>query len=583
MIGLIISLAMVLPASADSTIVPLLVDIPAGSFVMGSERGGEDADEAPLKTVQVEAFRMGATEITNAQFERFRPGHRVKRGIGGFSIEDDEAVVNVTWHDAMDYCRWLSERTGRIFRLPTEEEWEYACRAGTTTDYWTGDTLPKNMWKNQQTERDKVVVSLRVGQNPPNPWGLYDMHGNVEEWCINDYGFNGEGLTAKATRGGSHNTPVRYLRSANRSAMLADDASVMCGFRIIEVTAGNKQPVFMTPIPYVTAPDDDKVPFYSHNHQPAITYTPDGGLLAIWFSCDEESGREMVVLQSRLKPGSENWTPAELFFKVADRNVTGSSLLTLPDGGILHMNGVSDAGDWKHLALCRRFINGKTDIVAPDHDIRHQVVAGPIITKDGRILQCCDAGPGGEDGTALWVSRDWGNSWEDTGSTIAGIHAGIVELNDGALLAFGRGQSIMGEDGKPHMPYSLSRDGGYTWEYGATEFDPIGSGQRLVLRRLIEGPLMLVSFGNEGMFAALSYDEGETWPVRKLMTDGSGQVFEGGAWTGSFTMDATHAEPKGYLACTQTSDGIIHLLSSRLHYRFNLEWLEEKRSPSKKY
>ena len=85
---------------------------------------------------------------------------------------------------------------------------------------------------------------------------------------------------------------------------------------------------------------------------------------------------------------------------------------------------------------------------------------------------------------------------------------------------------------------------------------------------------MLVSFGEQGMFAALSYDEGETWPVRKLLTDGSGRTYDGGAWTGSFTMDPGHAEPKGYLACTQTPDGVIHLLSSRLHYRFNLAWLE---------
>ena len=77
-----------------------------------------------------------------------------------------------------------------------------------------------------------------------------------------------------------------------------------------------------------------------------------------------------------------------------------------------------------------------------------------------------------------------------------------------------------------------------------------------------------------GMFAALSYDEGATWTAPKLLTDGSGLTLEGGAWTGTFTLDGRHAEPKGYLAATQTPDGTIHLLSSRLHYRFNLAWLE---------
>lgn len=197
------------------------------------------------------------------------------------------------------------------------------------------------------------------------------------------------------------------------------------------------------------------------------------------------------------------------------------------------------------------------------------MIAGPIVTGDGRILLCCDAGPDGEAGTSLHVSRDGGASWEDTGSIIKGIHAGIVELLDGRLMAFGRGNAI---DGR--MPCSISADGGYTWAYSPTEFPPIGSGQRLVLRRLQEGPLMLCSFGEQGLFVALSYDEGRSWPLKKLLTDGRKRVLDGGAWTGTFTMDAAHAEPKGYLACTQGPDGVIHLLSSRVHYRFNLAWLE---------
>ncbi|MBR6882980.1 MAG: exo-alpha-sialidase, partial [Bacteroidales bacterium] len=186
------------------------------------------------------------------------------------------------------------------------------------------------------------------------------------------------------------------------------------------------------------------------------------------------------------------------------------------------------------------------------------------------ILLCCDAGPDGEAGTSLHVSKDGGKTWEDTGSTIAGIHAGIVERKDGSLMAFGRGNAI---DGR--MPCSISYDGGYTWTYTATEFPSIGSGQRLVLKRLQEGPILLCSFGENGLFVALSYDEGATWPVKKLLTDGKTRVLDGGAWTGTFTMDATHAEPKGYLACTQTPDGMIHLLSSRVHYRFNLPWIEK--------
>ena len=579
---------------------PRMVEIPSGTFWMGTDNPPmEDWDEAPRREVKVDAFRMSATEITNAQYEAFDPTH--KRGEQGFSTGDDEAVTMVSWEDAMAYCRWLSEQTGKHYRLPTEEEWEYACRAGTTTAYNTGDTFPESQWKVQRNTRDKEPVSLQVAQFEPNAWGLYDMHGNVEEWCADEYTLPAwfEDSRYANTRGGSHNTPVRYLRSANRSAAPPGDRTVLRGFRVVESSRfvpftgiGRRhvhyrdisfdpwqepgdQPVFLEPIPYVIQPADKRTPFYAHNHQPAVTWTEDGGLLAIWFSTNAEAGREMTVLYSRFKQGK--WSPAAPFSKVPDRNMTGSALLTLSSGEILHFQGIGDAGEWKDLALALR---RKTEtfspwsdysLIEPEHRVRHQVIAGPIVTKDGRILLCCDAGPDGEAGTSLHVSKDGGKTWEDTGSTIAGIHAGIVERKDGSLMAFGRGNAIDG-----HMPSSISYDGGYTWTYSATEFPPIGSGQRLVLKRLQEGPIMLCSFGENGLFVALSYDEGATWPVKKLLTDGKTRVLDGGAWTGTFTLDATHAEPKGYLACTQSPDGMIHLLSSRVHYRFNLAWIEKK-------
>ncbi len=561
---------------------PKMVEIPAGSFTMGTAQPPmEDWDEAPARCVSVQAFRISATEITNAQYEAFDPSHRSLRGYQGFSKADDEAVVMVSWEEATAYCQWLSQRTGQLFRLPTEAEWEYACRAGTESDYNTGDTFPESQWKVQKNTRYKEPVSLQVAQFEPNAWGLYDMHGNVEEWCLDAVSSSPASTgDLRAVRGGSHNTPVRYLRSANRSASVPADRSVLLGFRVVEGPTSTESapsvpvaPLFEEPLPYVLQPEDGVTPFYAHNHQPAVTWTPDGDLLAIWFSTDAEAGREMVVLQSRFHEG--RWSPASLFYKVPDRNMTGSALLTM-DGRILHFQGIGDAGEWKDLALgMRESQDGgctwtATRLIEPEHEVRHQVIAGPIVTKDGRILLCCDAGPGGQDGTSLHVSRDGGLTWEDTGSTIAGIHAGIVERKDGSLMAFGRGNAIAGQ-----MPCSISRDGGYTWDFSATDFPPIGSGQRLVLKRLQEGPLMLCSFGPDGLYVALSYDEGVNWPVKKLLTDGKTRVLDGGAWTGTFTLDATHAEPKGYLACTQSPDGVIHLLSSRVHYRFNLAWIQQ--------
>lgn len=610
------------------------VEIPAGSFYMGSNGEGEDADEAPVHRVTIsQSFRMGKTEVTNAQFEAFRPSHKSLRGKDGVSKEDDEAVVNVSYQDAVDFCKWLSEKEGKNYRLPTEAEWEYACRAGTYTKYYTGDYLPESMCRNQTIVRNYQPVSLKAGSGVPNAFGLYNMHGNVEEWCLDWYGpYSDEAQTDptgpatglyRVTRGGSHHTPTDYLRSANRMAMLPDDRHSLTGFRVVQ--SDIQFPVlpetcfFLDPIPFVVAPEIPDVPFYAHNHQPSVTWCDNGDLLAIWFSANQENGRGMVVLQSRLKAGEDHWSPATLFFKVPDRNMTGSSLFNDGHGTLYHFNGVEAAGDWQNLMVVMRMSkdNGYTwtapKIIAPEHAKRHQVISGTIRTSKGWLVQACDAGPEGHDGAAVLVSKDGGRSWEDpwdgapkpefregtVGTTVAGIHAGVVELKDGSWMALGRGNTIVTKNGSKRMPMSVSEDGGATWRYSASPFPPIDGGQRLVLMRLREGPILLVSFtdhpqrtpedergmvfkrkdGTEyrgyGMYAALSYDEGKTWPVRKLLSDGNERFLDGGAWTGFFVMDTSHAEPRGYLAGTQSPDGTIHIVSSRLHYRFDLKWLEQ--------
>ena len=643
--------------TASAQTVPEMAVIPAGHFWMGSMGEGENYDEAPVHRVDItHSFKMATTEVTNIQFEQFRPEHKKLRGKDGLCIGDNEAVTNVSWYDAMNYCQWLSERTGRNFRLPTEAEWEYACRAGTTFPFFTGDGLPGSMHKNQQKARTLKPVDLTVGTTPANAFGLHDMHGNVEEWCLDWYAHYSASNAAdpvttsgglyRVTRGGSHNTPENYLRSANRSAMIPTDRHSMTGFRIVEApypdgwqinethfaatkrqshkwkAVSRTKPIFCEPKAYVIEPESKNAPFFKHNHQPAITWCDNGDLLAIWFSADQENGRDMVVLSSRLHPGAKSWTPAELFFKVPDRNMTGSSLLNDRHGTLFHFNGVEAAGDWQNLAMAmRRSHDGgvtwtRPEIIEPEHTMRHQVIQGPIILTDGTMVQLCDAGPGSEDGTSIHLSHDGGNTWSDpwdgaplpqfveggTGTTIAGIHAGIVQLADGSLMAMGRGidNAVTDADGKKHLPISISTDMGKTWTYHASPFPPIQGHQRLVLLRLQEGPIMLVSFtdhptrtprneqgmtftdanGNSvrgyGAYVALSYDEGRTWPVCRLLTDGIERYLNGGAWTQFFVMDDTHAEPRGYLAATQSPDGMIHLLSSRIHYAFNLAWIETK-------
>lgn len=630
-----------------------LVTIPAGSFYMGGLAQNENFDEAPVHRVTfTHDFRIGATEVTNAQYEQFCPAHRELRGKEGLSTEDDEAVVYVSYADALAFCEWLSKKEGKPYRLPTEAEWEYACKAGMYYDYFTGDYLPDAYCKNQVVTRDLKRVSLKVAQTPPNAWGLYDMAGNVEEWCLDWYGpYTAQDQTdpvgydtglARVTRGGSHNTPHKYLRSSNRMAMLPEDKHVMTGFRVVQAPYPSTapltrpsdtyrvnqltynwtyqtQPVFLEPQVYVLPPTDGKTPFYAHNHQPALTWCRNGDLLAIWFSANAENEREMTVLQSRLKPGASAWEPAREFYRIADRNLTGSSLMNDSSGRLYHMNGVERAGDWQNLMLTYRTSddNGETwstpRLVAPEHMVHRQVIQGPSILRNGWFIQACDAGPGGADGTALWLSKDQGLTWTDQshgqnlgkvkeggqGPVIAGIHAGVVELKDGRLMAFGRNNNIPDAQGIPRMPVSYSSDHGQTWTYHASEFPPIDGGQRAVLLRLQEGPIVLFSFTGHplrtppeqqgmafkdeqeqtakgyGLYAAVSYDEGKTWPVRRLVTDGKHRFLNGGAWTRFFEMDAHHAEPRGYMAGCQSPDGMIHLLSSRIHYAFNLAWLEQ--------
>lgn len=382
-----------------------------------------------------------------------------------------------------------------------------------------------------------------------------------------------------------------------------------------DATASGNKAFVAHPIPYVIAPTDDSEPFHSHNHCPSITWLPNGDLLAVWYSTQREVGTELTVLASRLRAGQSTWDASSEFFKCPDHNMHGSSVFQDGQGTIYHFNGMGAEGieGWDNLALLMRTSedNGLTwsSPLAVDPQFRHrnQVISGTLLTERGTLVQLCDAVPGGEGGTAAHISSDQGRTWNDPGAgkqkpqfvsggtgegTIAGIHAKMVELSDGRWMAMGRGDSI---DGR--MPKSISADQGKTWTYSASVFPPIGSGQRLVLRRLNEGPLLLVSFTADdrkhpesgemdftdaagqkytgrGMYAALSFDDGETWPVRKLLTPGEGD-FNGGAWTQKFTATPTNAEHAGYLAATQSPDNVIHLISSRLYYRFNLDWLRE--------
>jgi len=225
----------------------------------------------------------------------------------------------------------------------------------------------------------------------------------------------------------------------------------------------------------------------------------------------------------------------------------------------------------------------KAKLIVTDHDKRHMPIESISRLSNGKILLPCDAVHGGNGGTAVFLSDDNGQSWRDlgagepdpvftdggTGAWIAGIHAPVVQLSNGDLLSFGRGDNI-----NDMMPKSISTDGGYNWTYSGSIFPPISSGRRAVMITLREGPIFFASFGSNGLFGCVSYDDGATWTPQRLITD-DGPARQVETTDGSlFTLSATSAEPRGYLSVWQAKNNLIHLISSREHYVFNLKHID---------
>jgi formylglycine-generating enzyme required for sulfatase activity len=298
------------------------VRIEPGSFTTGSAEGG-DFDERPAHKVNItKPFFMAVTEVTNDQYEKFDLAHKSMRGKYDLSKDPNQAVIYVSWNEATKFCQWLAEKENLPYRLPTEAEWEYACRAGTTTRYYTGDELPEIYHKHQDREAFPKFVDLTVGKTPANPWGLYDMHGNVEEWCYDWYGPYSESEQTdpvgcidgdfRVTRSGSHNTRVSYLQSANRMGTLPEDKHWLIGFRVVIGEMPATKPV-AAPAPALWArnvrqrthdfsdgPDPEKPYFEGPRNYVRI---PEG-----WRAPKDRSGRGIITsLQLHLVQTATSW------------------------------------------------------------------------------------------------------------------------------------------------------------------------------------------------------------------------------------------------------------------------------------
>ncbi len=231
-----------------------LVPIPAGSFTMGSPTSEKDrgTDEGQVRVTITRPFLIGRTVVTKAQWKTVMRSEPWK-GQRCVAAGDDAPAVYVDWHDAVAFCRkltaleraagWLEK--GEHYRLPTEAEWEYACRAGTSTPWSFGSDarrLGDHAWYYGNTDARREQYAHRVGRKKPNAWGLCDMHGNVYEWCSDWYkpalagGEDPQGPASAATkvlRGGGWGYDPARCRSADRNKNDPSFTDFSGGFRVV--------------------------------------------------------------------------------------------------------------------------------------------------------------------------------------------------------------------------------------------------------------------------------------------------------------------------------------------------------------
>lgn len=572
-----------------------------------------DWDEQPVHEVKISReFFIAEVEVTVEQFREFDPQ---------FKSLGDTFVSGVSWDDATAFCRWLTKREGKTYRLPTEAEWEFACRAGSRTHFSSGDRPP--------------------GGDQANPWGVKNMHSHLAEWCLDWHGLYEPGRQtdpvgprqgiARAVRGGGLHEPhyngispfdgfdPYWRRSANRSSLLPSHRGhKRIGFRIVQAELPNTKlhtasvpfvqqcvkqnnrhvtngpsshhPYFrkrwLLPIPPENCPPEACLAaglhpaILSHNHSPALEVMPNGDLLAVYFTASSHTEAEywpnVALLATRLRFGADEWDMPELLFDFAD--VSEQAQLLWNDNGMVHLFwGGLDLDDVA-FRWCSSHDNGATwnDI----QFVKLGTGAGPLtpqpINSAFRASGTMFVPTDGIGGTSLLMaSRDNGKSWVDTGGRTGGRHTTFVPLKDGSIL--GLGGKTTSIDG--YMPQSISKDGGKSWEVTKSPFVALASNQRPTLIRLASGRLFMAGdFQNwdgvqpkeikqRGSYVALSDDEGKTWHLKTLAA----------AMPHEWRHLPDRPGTLGYAVARQGPNGVIHLITSMneqaLHFEMNEAWI----------
>jgi len=578
-------------------------------------------DEIPAHQVTISyPFYISETEITIEQFQKFKKSYKDK---GTFK----PYVAGISWNEATAFCEWLSKKEGKPYRLPTEAEWEYACRAGSSSLFWSGDKLPAQ---------------------DINSWGVKNMHSKVPEWCYDWHGEYADAAQtdpvgfdqgwARVVRGGPINTtelhgvstafqPITdaaFYRSSNRASMVPDcpakasekPSPHFIGFRVVQAPLPSTKPlVFEASFPLqgvrqetslaTSGPASDKPYFKARQvmasppdltapyetalvgldranqgkvHSSGFITCPNGDMLLVGFSSSRkksEAAPNTTMVVTRLRNGAEEWEMPALFYNRSGVN-DQSALLWHDKGTLWFFGGGRSFGDVPFV-YTTSIDNGATW-----SELKTPVIKGKVGPFAPQPINSAFRGPDntiyfGSDGyesqSFLWASKDNGKTWFDTGGRTQGRHTTFVMLKDNRILGMGgKNSNIEG-----YMPKSYSSDNGKTWtEKQKTPFAALGSNQRPAIIRLKSGRL----------FFAGDYQDIRMMdnPPPKDISDRGSYVAlsddEGETWKiKKLSLAPEHNDwhgivekgkkPQhsygtvGYCAAVQAPNGVVHLMTSK--------------------
>jgi formylglycine-generating enzyme required for sulfatase activity len=596
-----------------------MVQIPAGSFTMGADdvtlppdvvngfgvmstrpvHG--DFDEVPAHRVTIShAFSIATHLVTVREFQQFDPTYKAVAAYPDYA-------AGISYQQAVAFCAWLTKRTGKPYRLPTEAEWEYAERTGTQTPFSTGDTPPApghaNAWGVVMGEGTPEWVADWYGLYPSaaqtDPTG--PLHGYFRV-------VRGGGLDFRKSKPGENYPAMApyFMRSANRASMAPSYASNQgnIGFRVVQERMPVPHPsptaqyffftdVRQTPIEVAKGPDRSK-PFYRvhdlfpnlngksmpdvgwrvglapglgiNYHNSAVQVLANGDIVAAYYNTPRnEDDPDQTVMVMRRRAGAEDWDMPEPWPDFADA-ACAAPVFWNDRGHLWLFFGFPRLIGAPPFAFTTSDDNGASwspiefpHFTAPIGRYVSQPINSVVRAKNGTIYIPTDSTGRDADGngsiSAVWATRDNSRTWFDTGGRTAGRHTTIVIARNGDILGFGGKNSAI--DGR--MPLATSADGGRTWVKSKTPFNPLDSGERPSVIRLASGRLFFVADYNpnnekhvhkDGAYVALSDDDGKTWKLKRLPSE-------------ILTV--------GYVTATQGPDGTIHIVTSKNTVNYEIE------------